>query len=101
MDTSRLAGNPFNARRSAHVHTPTPHGWIATTDFELHEMARKIGVHRKWHQKPGTVHSHYDICLSKRALAIKNGAIEIDRRGVSAILKAKREALQSSNIATR
>ena len=50
---------------------------IADTDEELHAMAAKIGVARKWHQKPGTARSHYDIALSKRALAIEFGAVEI------------------------
>ncbi len=65
---------------------------LADTDAELHAMAARIGVARRWHQKAGTPHSHYDICLSKRALAVKLGAIEIDRRGVSDIIKTKRIA---------
>lgn len=65
---------------------------LADTDQELHAMAAKIGVARRWHQKSGTPHSHYDICLSKRALAVKLGAIEIDRRGVADIIKTKRAA---------
>ena len=31
---------------------------VADTDEELHAMAAKIGVQRKWHQKAGTPHSH-------------------------------------------
>ena len=51
---------------------------LADTDEELHAMADAIGVPRKWWQSPEkTSGSHYDICLSKRALAIKLGAIEI------------------------
>lgn len=50
---------------------------LADTDEELHAMADKIGVDRKWHQAPGTYKSHYDIALSKRALAVENGAIEL------------------------
>lgn len=65
---------------------------LADSDEELHAMAARIGVARRWHQKPGTPHSHYDICLSKRALAVKLGAIEIDRAGVAAIIKTKRVA---------
>lgn len=45
---------------------------IADTDEELRLMAAKIGVAAKWHQG-----NHFDICLSKRALAIANGAVEI------------------------
>lgn len=62
-------------------------------ESELHAMADKIGVARKWHQKAGTVHSHYDICKAKRTLAVAFGAIEIDRRGVAQIIARKREFL--------
>jgi hypothetical protein len=34
-------------------------------------MADKIGVDRKWLQAAGTKREHFDICLSKRALADK------------------------------
>lgn len=67
---------------------------VADTDEELHAMADKIGVQRKWHQKAGTVHSHYDIALSKRALAVKHGAIEINWRQLAQMLKARRENLK-------
>lgn len=65
---------------------------LADTDEELHAMAARIGVARRWHQKAGTPHSHYDICLSKRAIAVSLGAKEIDRRGVSEIIRRKRTA---------
>lgn len=63
---------------------------VADTDEELHAMAEKIGVARKWHQKAGTVHSHYDIALSKRALAVANGAKEITMRELALLIRAKR-----------
>lgn len=63
---------------------------LADTDDELHAMAARIGVARRWHQKSGTAHSHYDICLSKRAKAVELGAIEIDKRRVADLIKAKR-----------
>jgi hypothetical protein len=41
-------------------------------------MAAKIGVARKWWQSPEkTSGSHYDICLSKKALSIQFAAIEV------------------------
>lgn len=50
---------------------------IADTEAELDEMADTIGVSRRWRQgKPG-YDSHYDIALSKRALAVAAGAIEV------------------------
>lgn len=48
---------------------------IADTEAELHAMADRIGVARKWHQG-----DHYDIALSKRALAVAAGAREITWR---------------------
>jgi hypothetical protein len=74
---------------------------LADTDEELHAMADKIGVARHWHQKRGTPHSHYDICMSKREAAVKHGAIEIEREQVAAILRRKREAAnQQANTET-
>lgn len=63
---------------------------VADTDDELHAMAARIGVARRWHQKPGTHHSHYDICLSKRALAVAAGALEVTQREVARIARRKR-----------
>jgi hypothetical protein len=48
---------------------------IADSADELHAMADKIGVARRWYQG-----DHYDICKSKRDLAIKHGAVEISMR---------------------
>jgi hypothetical protein len=58
---------------------------VADTDEELHTMADKIGVARKWHQKPGTARSHYDIALSKKALALHFGAKQITWKQTSAM----------------
>lgn len=48
---------------------------IADTEQELHAMADKIGVARRWFQG-----DHYDIAQSKRALAIEHGARAITQR---------------------
>lgn len=66
---------------------------LADTDDELHDMAERIGVARRWHQKAGTPHSHYDICKAKRAMAVNLGAIEIDRYKLVNIIKSKRSLL--------
>jgi hypothetical protein len=63
---------------------------VADTDDELHAMADRIGVARKWHQKPGTPHSHYDICKAMRVRAVKLGALEINRQQLGEIIKRKR-----------
>ena len=52
---------------------------IADTDEELHAMADRIGIARRWHQDNGSG-SHYDVALSKRALAVAAGAVEIPLR---------------------
>lgn len=53
---------------------------------DLHAMADKIGVARRWFQnKPGF--PHYDICKSKRAVAVGLGAVEVDRRQFVELVK--------------
>lgn len=66
---------------------------LADTEDELHAMAERIGVARRWHQYAGTAKSHYDICLSKRTLAVAAGAVEIDRSKVVEIIRSRRQAL--------
>lgn len=58
---------------------------VAETDRELRDMAAKIGVNQRWHQG-----DHFDICQSKRALAIKHGAVEITQRQLGVMMLLKR-----------
>jgi hypothetical protein len=44
---------------------------------ELHRMAARIGLQRSWFQEKNARHPHYDLRPSKRALAIKAGAVEV------------------------
>ncbi|ATI15729.1 hypothetical protein [Bordetella phage vB_BbrM_PHB04] len=76
---------------------------LADTDEELHAMAARIGVARRWWQAPPRHDSHYDIALSKRALAVAAGAVEITwrqagamnyRRRVLGVLGAPEDAVQ-------
>jgi Protein of unknown function (DUF4031) len=53
---------------------------VADSTDELLAMADRIGVHRRWIQRPGTKYEHFDICMSKRRAALLNGAIPITRR---------------------
>ena len=54
-------------------------------------MAARIGVDRKWWQSPEKASgSHYDIALSKRALAVGFGAIEITWRQAGAMNTRRR-----------
>ena len=62
------AKNPYGRMKMCHM--------TADNLDELHIMASRIGVRRKWfqdHRRP-----HYDICQSKRRLAIQYGAIETE-----------------------
>lgn len=58
---------------------------VADTEDELHAMAERIGVARRWHQAPPKHDSHYDIALTKRALAVAAGAVEISWRQLGAM----------------
>jgi len=59
------------------------HMWADTTE-ELHAMADKIGVARKWLQQPPHASwTHYDVCVAKKAKAIKLGAVLTDKFGPS------------------
>lgn len=64
---------------------------IANSEQELHEMADRIGVNRQWHQSPPKHDSHYDIALSKRALAVAAGAVEITLKQCACMVRRRRE----------
>ncbi len=68
----------------------------ADTTDELLAMADKIGVARRWLQKAGTHHEHLDICMSKRAAAVKAGAIEVTMRDIGLLIRRKRAATSSA-----
>lgn len=63
---------------------------LADTDAELHEMAARIGVRRRWHQHPPEHDSHYDICLAMRRTAVAAGAIQITWRQAGAMILRRR-----------
>lgn len=69
---------------------------VADTKAELLAMAKAIGVAARHLQKEGTVHEHFDICKAMRVKAVRLGAVEIDRAGLVAILKARRLAAAQS-----
>jgi hypothetical protein len=68
---------------------------LADTTAELLAMADRIGVARRWLQKAGTPHEHFDICMSKRAQAVKAGAKEIGRAELAAIIRARRATTEA------
>lgn len=61
----------FRWRRSCHMY--------ADSLFELHSMAKKIGLQFRWFQNDARL-PHYDLVSDKRRLAIKNGAVETTLR---------------------
>lgn len=64
---------------------------LADTDDELHAMADRIGIDRRYWQAPPKVStSHYDITQSKRALAVKAGAIEVSMQQLAAMAASRR-----------
>ena len=64
---------------------------FADTDDELHAMAARIGVARKWHRAPPHAStSHYDIAEGKRDLAIAAGARPVSWRQFGLMCKGRR-----------
>jgi hypothetical protein len=57
------------------------HLWADTLE-ELLAMVDRIGVQRKWLQQPPKASwVHFDIALSKKALALQHGAVLTDKYG--------------------
>ena len=62
---------------------------VADSAAELRAMADAIGVSGKWLQHAGTHREHFDICLSKRALAVRAGAKEVTTRELVRIVTGR------------
>ena len=67
---------------------------IADTQKELLEMVDKIGVQRKWIQDMDTPREHFDICLSKKKLAIQHGAKEIGFRELARMTSTRKHVIE-------
>jgi signal recognition particle subunit SEC65 len=61
---------PYGTMKMSHM--------IADTETELHEMAQKIGLKREWFQPRSF--PHYDVCKTKRTMALKAGAKSLNIR---------------------
>lgn len=72
------ARNPYGRMLMCHM--------VADTREELHAMADKIGIARRWFQG-----DHYDIAQSKRKLAVQFGATELTRAELGAWMMTNRE----------
>lgn len=70
--------NSFGRMKMCHL--------VADTEAELHAMADKLGLKRKWYQGSAST-PHYDVAKGKRELAVFLGVVEIDRRQMYAIIK--------------
>lgn len=63
---------------------------VANTVAELHQFAAKgLGLKRSWFQNK-TV-PHYDLTVNKRKLAVKLGAIEIDKKSLAQKIREQRQ----------
>ncbi len=88
----------FNLRADVPNGTHTIRGvWChmtADTTEELLAMAKTIGLRSTWIQHPGQWHEHFDVTKTKRALAIKAGAVEVEALAHTRnFLQPRREAM--------
>lgn len=80
VDNARI---PYGRMKMSHL--------VADTPAELHEMADRIGVARRWFQRHAST-PHYDVCLAKRELAIELGALPVNRRRMVEVMRRIRAA---------
>ena len=78
------ARNPYHGMIMSHM--------LADTIPELHAMADRLGLHRRWFQNEKT--PHYDVCQETRERALALGAIEIDRREAALMVRLWRSRRQ-------
>ena len=69
---------------------------IADSREELDAMADRIGVARRWIQKPGTAEEHYDVSLAMRAKAVAAGAQEITLRQLARKVRDRRNTQRTA-----
>lgn len=68
----------YNGMKMSHM--------VADTIQELHAMAERIGVSRRFFQNKDNK-PHYDICLLKKKAALKKGAQVVDDREIVKVLR--------------
>lgn len=64
----------------------------ADTPDELHAFAERIGLKRTWAQHVGKPTLHYDLTASRRAKAVRLGAVEVTNREGANLLLARMDA---------
>lgn len=62
---------------------------VADTLEELHAMAAAIGMRPQWFQPRS--HPHYDVCQARRAVAVRLGAVQVNRRQLVQVMRRYRE----------
>lgn len=88
VDTMRAGFQPTHVKNRRYVMSHL----FADSREELFAMVDKIGVERKWFQRPASVGGigmdasweHFDITQSKKKLALLNGASEVSMREMAA-----------------
>ncbi|WP_333826907.1 DUF4031 domain-containing protein [Pararhodobacter sp.] len=78
------ARHPFGHMMMCHM--------MADSTAELLAMADRIGVQRKWLQRPGTPYEHFDISKAMRTKALKLGAQEVTSRDLGLLIRERRRA---------
>lgn len=86
---------------------------LADTHHELVAMAKVIGMRPAWIQNPGTVREHFDVTdgrfvrdpatgkliidptKSRKRVALKNGAIEVNRRGIYEVMMRMKDDFEA------
>ena len=70
---------------------------VADTHEELVEMALAIGLRREWIQHAFSWKEHYDVSKTKRAAAVKRGAVQMTTRELTRKLMERREAIDEGD----
>lgn len=68
---------------------------IADTEAELHAMAAKIGVARRWYQG-----DHYDVAMATRSKAVAAGAVEVTLKQLACMSALRDRGLPMGDPAT-
>jgi hypothetical protein len=63
---------------------------VADTHRELMDMASAIGVAHRWLQDAGTSREHFDVCQRLRAMAVRQGAVEISMRELARMVLTRK-----------
>jgi len=73
---------------------------VADTLDELHAMARKIGMNRRWFQNR-SAYPHYDLTPSRRGRAILSGAKETTSREIVIRQMSTRDSTRRGEVKQR